>query len=183
MVYYEKRGSDNTDKTLQIAKDEALKRGIKYVVVASTRGVTGLQAAQLMQNSGLSLVVVGHSTGHREVGQQLMEPDLKKQIESLGVPVVLGTDVLTSFPTVLRARNRFSELSMVADALRMFGNGTKVCVEIVAMASDANLIPVTDVIAVAGSSRGADTCLLIAANSTNLFFDIKVREVLAKPRD
>jgi uncharacterized protein len=83
----------------------------------------------------------------------------------------------------MRKRNRFSEETVIADTLRMFGQGVKVAVEIVAMASDANLLPVADVIAVAGTGRGADTCILVAANSSNLFFDIKVREILAKPRD
>ena len=72
---------------------------------------------------------------------------------------------------------------LIADALRMFGQGMKVCVEIVAMATDANLVPVTDVIAIAGTARGADTATVIAANSTNRFFDIKVREILAKPKN
>jgi len=49
MVYFDTKGSDNTERTLQIAKDEALKRNIQHVVVASTRGQTGLQAAQLMR--------------------------------------------------------------------------------------------------------------------------------------
>lgn len=183
MVYFDKKGSDNTERTLQIAKDEALKRGIKYLVVASTRGNTGLQAVQMLQNTGIKLVVVGHSTGHREVGQQLMENELKKQIENLGGVVFLGTDVLTSFPTAMKNKGRFSEQTLIADALRMFGSGVKVCIEIVAMASDADLLPVGDVIAVAGSGRGADTSVIIAANSSNQFFDIKVREILAKPRD
>ncbi len=183
MVYFDKRGAENTEQTLQIAKDAALKRGIKNLVVASTRGNTGLQAAQMVQNSGIRLIVVGHSTGHLEVGQQLMDMEMKKAIENLGAAVFLGTDVLTSFPTAMKAKGRFSEQTMVAGALRMFGSGVKVCVEIVAMASDANMIAVEDVIAVAGSGRGADTALVIAANSTNQFFDIKVREILAKPRD
>ena len=183
MVYFDSKGSDNTEKTLQIARDEALKRGVTHIVVASTRGNTGLQAAQLMQNTGIKLVVVGHSTGHIEVGQQLFDMELKKQVENLGVPVHLGTDLLTGFPSAMRKRNRFSEETMIADTLRMFGQGVKVCVEIVAMASDANLLPVADVIAVAGTGRGSDTCILVGANGTHQFFDIKVREILAKPRD
>jgi hypothetical protein len=183
MVYYDKRGAENTERTLEIAKKAAIGRGIKHIVVASTRGDTGVQAAQMMKDSGINLVVVGHSTGHREAGQQLMDMEKKKAMEDLGTKVCLGTDVLTSFPTAHRAKGRSSEESLIAAALRMFGAGTKVCVEIVAMATDANLIPVEDVIAVAGSAQGADTAVIIAANSTNQFFDIKVREILAKPRD
>jgi hypothetical protein len=37
-MYFEKAGKENTRKTLQIAKEEALKRGISYIVVASTFG-------------------------------------------------------------------------------------------------------------------------------------------------
>src|SRR5512138_1833533 len=108
MVYFDAKGPDNTEKTLQIAKTEALKRGIKHIVVASTRGNTGLQAAKIMQGTGIRLVVVGHSTGHIEVGQQLFDMNNKKLIEDMGVTVYLGTDVLTAFPGVMRKRNRFT---------------------------------------------------------------------------
>jgi len=183
MVYFDKKGEDNTERTLQIAKDEALKMGIKYLVVASTRGNTGLQAAQMLQNTDIRLIVVAHSTGHREAGQQLLNMEMKREIENLGGVVFIGTDPLTAFPIAMRNKGRFTAESIVGDVLRMFGSGTKVCVEIVAMASDANLIPIGDVIAVAGSTQGADTSIIIGANSTNQFFDIKVREILAKPRD
>ncbi len=183
MVYFDKRGAENTERTLQIARDEALKRDIKYLVLASTSGGTGVQAAQMLQNTGIKLIVVAHSTGHREAGQQLMDMEKKTEIENLGGVVFIGTDALTGFATAMRKKERFTDETLIGDVLRMFGSGTKVGVEIVAMASDANLLPVEDVIAVAGSGRGADTCLVIGANSTNQFFDIKVREILAKPRE
>ena len=50
MVYFDNAKEDNTEGTLQIAKDEALKRGIRFLVVASTSGNTGLRAAQILQN-------------------------------------------------------------------------------------------------------------------------------------
>ncbi|MCX9081565.1 MAG: hypothetical protein OIN83_05150 [Candidatus Methanoperedens sp.] len=56
-------------------------------------------------------------------------------------------------------------------------------VEIVAMSADAGLIPFSDVIAVAGTGRGADTAAIIKANSSNRFFDIKLRDYLVKPND
>ncbi|MFC1977992.1 hypothetical protein ACFLWS_07010 [Chloroflexota bacterium] len=183
MVYFDKKGADNTERTLQVAKDEALKRDIKYLVVASTGGNTGLQAAQMLQNTGIKLVVVAHSTGHGEAGRQLFDSEMKREIENLGGVVFIGTDALTSFHSAMKNKGRFTEQTIVGDVLRMFGSGMKVCVEIVAMASDANLLPIEDVIAVAGTGRGADTSVIIAANSTNQFFDIKVREILAKPRE
>ncbi len=47
-MYFEQAGRNNTGKTLQIAKEEPLKKGIEYLVVASTVGGTGLQAAILL---------------------------------------------------------------------------------------------------------------------------------------
>ena len=182
-MYFEQQGRDNTEKTLQIAKEEALKREIKYLVVASTSGRTGVQAAQMLQDTDIKVIIVAHSTGLREPGEQLFEEATRKEIEALGAVVFIGTDTLTGMAIAMRNKGAFSEETLISNVLRMFGQGTKVGVEIVAMATDANLIPVSDVIAVAGTGRGADTALIIAANSTNRFFDIKVREILAKPRD
>jgi hypothetical protein len=64
------------------------------------------------------------------------------------------------------------------------GEGTKVCVEITLMAADAGLIPVdADVISIGGSGRGADTALRIQPANAAKFFDLKIREIIAKPRD
>ncbi len=81
------------------------------------------------------------------------------------------------------AKKWVSPQAMISSVLRMFGQGMKVCVEIVAMAADAELIPVEDVISVAGTGRGADTAVVIGAKSTNRFFEIKIKEILAKPKD
>lgn len=181
-MYFEQAGKDNTEHTLQIAIDEALKRGIKHMVVASTWGDTGLQAAKMLQGTDVKLVVVAHSTGHAESGRQLFSEEMKKEIEDLGGVVFTGTDTFTGYEIAMGKRGWFSPQALVSAVLRMFGQGMKVCVEIVAMAADANLIPVEDVIAVAGTGRGADTTIVIGAESTNRLFDIKIREILAKPK-
>ena len=181
-MYFEQAGKDNTEQTLQIVKDEALKRGIKHVVVASTIGDTGLQAAKMLLGTDVKLVVVTHSTGHTEPGKQLFNEETKKEIEGLGGVVFTGTDTFTGYEIAMGKRGWFSPQALVSAVLRMFGQGMKVCVEIVAMAADANLVPVEDVIAVAGTGRGADTAIVVGAESTNRLFDIKVREVLAKPK-
>ena len=51
------------------------------------------------------------------------------------------------------------------------------------IAIDGEHLTIEDVVAVAGTNRGADTAVVIRANSSNRFFQIKVREILAKPRD
>jgi hypothetical protein len=182
-VYFEHAGKDNTEQTLQIAKDEALKRGIKYIVVASTVSDTGLQAAKMLKGTGIKLIVVTHSTGHRQPGEQLFNPETRREIESLGGVVFTGTDTFTGYEIAMGLRGWVSPQALISAVLRMFGQGMKVCIEIVAMAGDAGLIPIGDVIAVAGTGRGADTAIVVVANSTNRLFDIKIREILAKPKN
>lgn len=72
----------------------------------------------------------------------------------------------------------------MANVLRRFGEGAKVCIEITMMAADAGLIPVDqDVVAIAGTGRGADTALRIHPANAARFFNLKIREVIAKPID
>jgi hypothetical protein len=182
-MYFAKAGENNTQEALRIAAEEAEKRGIRHLVVASTRGDTGLKAAKLLQGRGISLVVVGHNTGFSREGEQEFDQAKRAQIEKLGGRVHIGTMVLRNLGTAIRSAQSYSQQDLVANTLRMLGQGMKVCVEIVATAADAGLIPCEDVIAVAGTGRGADTVAVIRANSSNNFFQIKVREILAKPRE
>ena len=183
MIYFERAGKENTEATLKVAIEEADKRGIRHLVVASTYGDTGLRAAQMLQGKEIKLIVVTHNVGFAEEGKDQFDPEKRRRIESLGGVVYTGTMVLRNLGTAIRDFQGYSQQDLVANTLRIFGQGMKVCVEIVAMAADAGLIPFADVIAVAGTSRGADTAVLIRANSSNRFFEIKVREILVKPRD
>jgi hypothetical protein len=80
--------------------------------------------------------------------------------------------------------NTIQPLELMANTLRLMGEGTKVCVEITLMAADAGLIPIDkNIVAIAGTSQGADTALLIKPANAARFFDLKIREVIAKPRD
>lgn len=183
-MYFKEAGPHNTDATLDTACREALARGIKHVVVATTFGDTGVKAAKKFSDSPVKLIAVTHNTGFKEEGGWEMDPEKAEEIKRLGGHIYTGTMALRGMGTAIRQRcGNYSEEQLVANTLRMLGEGVKVCVEIVAMACDAGLIPFGDTIAVAGTGRGADTCCLIRANSSNRFFDIKVREILAKPAD
>jgi len=52
------------------------------------------------------------------------------------------------------------------------------------LAADAGLIPMDkDIIAIAGTGKGADTALLIKPANAARFFDLKIKEIIAKPSD
>jgi hypothetical protein len=72
---------------------------------------------------------------------------------------------------------------IIAYTLRTFGEGTKVCAEIALMAADAGLISIGEpCITVAGTGRGADTAIVLSPANAQQFFDLRVMEILAKPR-
>jgi hypothetical protein len=72
---------------------------------------------------------------------------------------------------------------IIAQTLRLFGQGMKVVVEITAMAADAGVIPIDgDVIAIAGTGKGADTAVVIKPAYSHNIFDMIIREIIAKPR-
>jgi len=63
------------------------------------------------------------------------------------------------------------------------GQGMKVVIEISVMAADAGLVRTDeDIIAIGGSGRGADTAVVLRPVNSNDFFDLKVKEILCKPR-
>jgi uncharacterized protein len=58
-----------------------------------------------------------------------------------------------------------------------------VAVEVAVMAADAGLVPTDrEIIAIGGSGRGADAALVLKAAHMNNFFELEIREVLAKAR-
>jgi len=70
----------------------------------------------------------------------------------------------------------------VANTLRLFSQGVKVCVEIAMMAADSGLVPVDKpVVSVAGSHAGSDTAMVITPSTSNRIRDMKLHEILAKP--
>jgi len=70
----------------------------------------------------------------------------------------------------------------MANLLRCFCQGVKVCFEIVLMSADAGLVASGEkVIAIAGTASGSDTALVIQAASTQHLRRLKVNEIICKP--
>jgi len=181
-LYFERPGPQNTRRTLDIAAARAQELGVKNIVVASSSGKTGVLAARLFQ--GKNLVVVTHSTGFMKPDHQELQPALRRRIEELGGKIFTGQHAFGGVNRAVRKKLATYELDeIIAYSLRAFGEGTKVAVEISLMAVDAGLVSTQEpCIAVGGSSSGVDTALLLRPANAQTFFDLRVLEVLAKPR-
>lgn len=182
ITYFAFPGEENTDEVLRLAKNRAEELGIKDFVVASTRGETGAKASEALR--GFNVVVVTHHTGFREPGTQELTEENRKIIEQNGGKILTG---IHAFMNVERAiRNKFGTAypsEIIAQTLRLFGEGMKVAVEIVTMAADAGLIPADkEVISIAGTGKGADTAIVVQPANTTRIFDMTIKEIIAKPR-
>jgi hypothetical protein len=174
IVYFEQPGMENTETTLQLAGERAKARGIKKIVVASTRGEVAKQAARLWAKSGIKMVVIPHQFGF--AGMKF-PPELVTELEKQGHAVHFGTMLFhtehlygMNTPTVM------------ANLLRTFCQGMKVCVEIILMATDGGHVEVGEqVVVVAGSGRGADTAVVAIASSSTRLADLHITEIICKP--
>ncbi len=181
-VYFERPGPGNTARTLEIAKQRAEELDIGTVLIASTRGKTGALAVEVFERQ--TVVVVTHSTGFTEPNKQELTDENRTAIEAAGVTILTCQHAFGGVNRAVRRKlGTYLNDEIIAYTLRMFGEGTKVCAEIALMAADAGLISVGEpCIAVAGTGKGADTAMLLMPVNAQDFFDLRVMEILAKPR-
>jgi hypothetical protein len=181
-IYYDQPGPQNTANTLAVARRRAGELGIRTVLVASTRGETGVQAAQQLR--GYDVIVVTHAAGSRGPNTQELTPENRAAIEAAGARVLTCQHALGGIGRAVRKKwGTYTIDEIVAQTLRIFGQGMKVCIETALMAADAGLVKVGEpCIAVAGTGRGADTAVVLVPANVQQFFDVRVMEMLAKPR-
>lgn len=184
VMYFGKPGKENTEACLQVVKNALTEGSYKHLIVASTKGDTGLLFSEELKDSGINIVVVTHSAGFKAANTHEMPDDIRKKIESFGAKVYTGTMITHAIETAFASKFQgLYPTLMIAQTLRRFGEGPKVCCEIVMMAADAGLIPEEEeVIAVAGTATGADSVLVIRSAVSKRFLELRVLEILAKPR-
>jgi hypothetical protein len=182
-TYFKKAGAQNTKALLKIVKECINKENIENIIVATNTGETGAEAAKTFK--GKNVIVVTHCYGFQAPGKFELKEELKKEILANGAKIHTATHALSSAERAIRKKfGTLEPLELISNTLRLMGEGTKVCVEITLMAADAGLIPADkDVVAVAGTGNGADTALRIKPANAARFFDLRIREVIAKPSD
>jgi len=180
-VYFDSLGRGNTDEVLRIAKQRAGELGIKTVVVATTGGDVAAQAVDVFE--GIKVVAVSHYTGFKGPNLQEMTEENRKKVESKGGIILTTAHAFTGIDGAMRKKFSMYLLGdVIANTLRIFGQGMKVICEIAIMAADAGLVTVgEDVVVVAGTGRGADTAVVLSPVNSMDFFDLKVKEILCKP--
>ena len=175
IVYFEKPGRENTQEALALVKERAAARGIKKIVLASTRGGTARAAADAFAGTDIELVVVPWSHGFGK--ENPFPAELIPELEAKGHRVHFGTMLFhtdelygTRTPTIM------------ANLLRIFGQGIKVVAEITMMACDGGCVAGKEkIIAVAGTGTGADVAVVMTAAPSMRWTKLRIHEIICKP--
>jgi len=130
-----------------------------------------------------NLIVVSHVAGFEAPDSVDMAPEVKEELEAAGAIVVTAAHSLGGIGRAARIKfGTYGTDELIAHALRLLGEGTKVAVEISMMAADAGAVSTQKrVISVGGSTSGADSALILQPANTHRFFDLRIDEILCKP--
>ncbi|MGD8238370.1 MAG: pyruvate kinase alpha/beta domain-containing protein [Armatimonadota bacterium] len=182
-VWFDEPSETHTRATLQACQERARELGISQIVVATTSGQTALEAAKAFGDDATVVGVTLHAGTWAKYAPP--DPEIVAEAEKHGVKFLTATHALMGhIGNALRDKfGGVTHTELIAFVLYMFSQGTKVAVEVVAMAADAGLLDVgSDVIGIGGTGGGADTAIVMKPAYTTNFFDLKVREIICMPR-
>ncbi|MBI2910120.1 MAG: hypothetical protein HYX92_20965 [Chloroflexi bacterium] len=181
-TYFAEAGRDNTAETFRVAKRRADELGIKTIIVSSTTGETGVVAADFFK--GYCLIIVSHAFGFRAPNAFSMTEENRAKIQANGAVILHAPHVFAGIGrSVQRKFNTLQVDDIIANVFRVFCQGMKVIPETAMMAADAGLVRTDEeVIVIAGTNRGSDTAAVVKPANSKDFFDLKIREIICKPR-
>ena len=176
IVYFEDtKNPENADVTFKLAEKRMKELNINKLVIASTKGGNAKKALEYFKDKGIKLIVVTQQYGFARKENPFPQ-ELIKELKDAGHEVHTATMLFhadkfygTSTPTLM------------ANLLRTFSEGVKVCFEIVFSATDGGYLKNGEkVAAIAGTGLSADTALIMQASTTQQL-QLKVNEILCKP--
>lgn len=181
-MYFQQAGSRNTQNTIELAVQRAKELGIREIIVPSNNGATANSLLDMTQGT-LDVIVVTSHAGFSGPFEKIMSDEVMAGLMARGAKVVRGFHALSGVERSLSQKyGGVYPVLMVADALRMFGQGTKVAVEITVMAADAGALSGNNkVVALGGTHNGVDTALVLTPAHMNNFFDMQIHGVICKP--
>ena len=181
ITYYPEISEENTEVTLKATKKRADELGIKNIIVSSTRGGTALKVLEYFK--GYNVIVVTHVAGFKEPGKIEMTDETVEKIKANGGKVLTTVHAFGGVASAIQKKfNTLESGNLIANVLRMFGQGMKVVVECILMAADAGMLPMDEeVIAIAGTGKGSDTAIVAKPAHSGDLFDLYVKEIIAKP--
>ncbi len=197
VVYFHEPGPNNTDAVIDAVSAYLQHSATTLpVVVASISGNTALSVRKRLVNPSVSIFCVTAPAcwhNHAGIRARVLPQQVRKELEKVGVTVVdrvpSGLSDTMEF-SYARYGFRSPTWILVEALLAVGGYGLKTAVESVTMATDGGYIsPFDEVVAVAGTDKGADTAIVARSTFSSTFFSsdedkrFVVHEILARPRN
>lgn len=182
-MHWNHAGAVNTDETIRVTIARARELGVRYLVVATCSGANIKKVIE--SKTDLNIIAVTHHIGFDGPGTDEMNAGVRAELQAQGVRILTTTHLLAGVDRAVRVQfGGLYPAEIIAQSLRMFGQGVKVAIEIAVMALDAGLIPYgEEVISIGGTAAGADASLVICPAHSNKFFQTEVREIICMPRN
>ncbi len=185
ILYFDQPGPQNTMEVVHAVSGRARELGIEHIAVASSSGQTALKLWQELHGMKVNLICVSYHAGYSGGDQISLKEETMTELRNKGIKTLICSHALSGIGRSLtRKFGGITGVEVIAHVLRLFGSdGIKVAVEVSVMAADAGLIPTNrEIISVGGTSGGADSAIVLKAAHMNNFFDLEIREIIAKPR-
>jgi hypothetical protein len=182
-IYFNGTGAEFTEETARLAVERARELGITEFVVASNSGPSAWALISARGGDGTGVTVVTHAAGFRDAFSMEMEKDERERLEKTGALVITATHVLSGVERSFSRKHQGTYPALImADTLRLFGQGMKVAVECSIMAADAGTLTGAKIVSIGGSGRGSDTAVVMTpGHASQLFDQLRIHEIICKP--
>ena len=173
-LYFARGSAEHTQYTLQAAKERAVSLKPEAVVMASSRGQTGLEAAHIFKGTGFRIIAVPFQK-HLWGKYTNLDPKMTAECRQLGV------EFLPDEPAIPMIGEEHPD---IANAWRCVSQGFKVALQVASMCVDTGLLEDgAFVIALGGTERGADTAVAVQTRGYADILKSNVTEIIAMPSE
>ena len=190
VYYFDEPGEENTQLVIEAVSQRLEVGGIRKVIVASTSGETAVEFARSLKGKA-ELICVSEAPYRRDWGEEwpCLKQEFRQELEELRATIIDKAPYVFHNSVLEAARwpDAFPE-RLVKETLYSFGQGMKVAVEVALTGVSCGYVtPYEDVIGVGGSSKGADTAIVLRATYPAALFDkdpakrLEIREIIAMP--
>jgi len=190
-IYFENPGPENTNDVVEAVKQRVDQTNIKHVIIASDSGDTAVKFAEALAGKArVFCVCQGPSLREWGFSWPSMKAENETRLKELDAVILNNAPFI--FHNSMYTSAKFDEIypeKIVRETLYFFGQGLKVAVEVVLMATMCGLLnPSEEVIGVGGSSRGSDTALIMRSTYPTAVFSkdpkkrLEIKEIICMPR-
>jgi len=181
-VFWDRPGERNTEATLKLAFEYARLIPSRKILVPSTRGVVAKLAYELKPED-VEMYIFTHHVGYYKDDEDEFDPEMREMLERAGIRVITMTHAFAGIDRGFRkVFGGIYPTEIFALALRTMGEGTKVALELAAMAADAGIVRTGElVVTLGGTARGVDTAWVVKPAHTRNIWAMRPVHIICRP--